>query len=102
MWGILVGLVIGALQVLALRILGKMILGDKLAAKALGAVLLIVKIAVIVLILYLIANVSLTHLLWTAGGMLIGMTAALAVIMISGRAKAAAQGGDNGKDNSHV
>ena len=101
MWGILVGLVIGALQVLALRILGKMILGDKLAAKALGAVLLIVKIAVIVFILYLIANVSLTHLLWTAGGMLIGMIAALAVIMIGGRAKAAAQGDDNGKDNSH-
>ena len=101
MWGILVGLVIGALQVVALGILGKMIIGDKLIAKVIGAVLLIMKIAVIVLILCLIANTSLTHLIWTAAGMLVGMITALVVITMRRKAKTVAQGQSDGKDNNY-
>lgn len=101
MWGILVGLVIGALQVVALGILGKMIIGDKPIAKVVGAVLLIVKIAIIVLVLCLIASISLTHLIWTAAGMLVGMIAVLVVSMMRRKAKTAAQGQSDGKDNSH-
>lgn len=82
MWGLLIGLAIGVLQVLALTILGKMILGDRASAKLIGAVLLIVKIAVIVLILYLISTISLTHVIFTAVGMLTGLIAALVVLHI--------------------
>lgn len=82
MWGLFVGLAIGVLQVLALTILGKMILGDRASAKLIGGLLLIAKMALIVLILYLISNISLTHVIFTAGGMLAGLTAALAFICL--------------------
>lgn len=82
MWGLLIGLAIGVLQVLALTILGKMILGDRASAKLIGAVLLIVKIASIVLILYLISTISLTHVIFTAVGMLAGLIAALVFLLI--------------------
>lgn len=80
MWGLFVGIAIGILQVLALNILGKMILGDNAAAKMLGALLLMAKIAVIVFIFYLISTVSLTHVIWTAGGLFAGLIAALAFL----------------------
>ena len=58
MWGIFVGIVIGVLQVLALTKLGGMIMGDgKSVFKLLGAVLLFIKMAAIVLILYLLSTV---------------------------------------------
>ncbi len=78
MWGLFVGIVIGVLQAAGLYVFGKMILGEDVAKKALGAVLLVVKIALIVLVIVLISKVSLTHVIWTAGGMLAGLTAALA------------------------
>lgn len=65
---------IGGLQLLAVNKLGKMILGGKKSEKLLGATLLILKIAAIVFILYLISTVSLAHVIWTAGGMLLGLT----------------------------
>ena len=77
MWGLLVGICIGVLQVFGLYKFGKMILGENSAAKVLGAFLLLVKMALIVLIVILISTVSLTHVIWTAGGMLLGLTAAL-------------------------
>jgi hypothetical protein len=77
MWGLFVGIVIGVLQVIGLYTFGKMIFGENSKAKALGAVLLMVKIAVIVLVLVLISTISLTHVIWTAGGMLLGLIAAL-------------------------
>ena len=82
MWGLLIGLAIGVLQVLALTILGKMIFGDRASAKLIGAVLLIVKIGAIVLILYLISTISLTHVIFTAVGMLAGLIAALVFLQI--------------------
>jgi hypothetical protein len=100
MWGIFVGLVIGALQVMALGILGRMMLGGNPVAKATGVLLLIAKIAVIVLVLCLIANISWTHLLWTAAGMLVGLIAALALIMLRRRGGSAAGDSMDGKDGS--
>lgn len=101
MWGLFVGVVIGALQVAALGILGKMILGDSISAKLIGALLLMAKIAVIVFILYLIATVSLTHLIWTAAGMLAGLIIALVVTQMRRRTKKAeADSHTDGKDNS--
>ncbi len=103
MWGLFIGLAIGALQVFALYKLGKMILGRDTTAKLLGALLLIGKIALIVLALYLIATVSLTHLLWTGAGMLIGMIAALAVVLQWRRRKDGKENDSHsdGKDISH-
>ena len=81
MWGLIVGLAIGLMQVLALKYLSRMILGEKVPSKLLGALLMLLKIALIVLILVLIAKVSLTHLLYTAGGMLVGIIAALMIML---------------------
>ncbi len=77
MWGLFVGIAIGVLQVIGLNVFGKMILGENNKAKALGAFLLIVKMALIVLIIVLISTVSLAHVIWTAGGMLLGLIGAL-------------------------
>ena len=87
MWGIFIGIVIGALQVVALTKLGGMIMGDgKVVFKLLGAALLLIKMAAIVLILYLLSTVSLIHLIWAAGGILIGLTAT-SLILVARRKK---------------
>lgn len=93
---------IGVLQVLALKYLSRMILGQKVSSKLLGALLLLLKIALIVMVLVLIAKVSLTHLLYTAGGMLAGIIAVL-VIMLLRKApqKKAAGSNADGKDGSN-
>lgn len=100
MWGLFVGLAMGMLQVAALSALSRMILGGKPAARMLGALLLVVKIAVIVLILYLISTISLMHLIWTAVGILIGLMLASAAILIRRRKEDAGAGSHtDGKDN---
>jgi len=102
MWGLFVGLIIGALQVIALNKLGRMILGENISSKLIGAALLLVKIALIVFILYLMASVSLTHLLWTMGGMLLGMTVTLVIVLKRREAQKSATGSStDGKDNSN-
>lgn len=75
-WGLFVGLVIGSLQLLAVNKLGKMILEGKVSAKVIGGILFLIKMAVIILILYLMSAVALSLVIWTAVGMLIGLTAA--------------------------
>ena len=77
MWGLFVGIIIGVLQVIGLYTFGKMIFGENNKAKVLGVVLLLVKIALIILVLVLISKVSLMHVIWTAGGMLLGLIATL-------------------------
>lgn len=87
MWGIFIGILIGVLQVLVLTKLGGMIMGDgKSVFKLLGALLLLIKVAAIVLVLYLLSTVSLAHVIWAAGGMLIGLVAA-STILITRRKK---------------
>jgi len=86
MWGIFIGIAIGVLQVLALTKLGSMIMGDgKAVFKLLGAALLLVKMAVVVLVLYLLSTVSPAHLIWAAGGILIGLI--IASIILAARRK---------------
>ena len=80
MWGLMAGFAIGLLQVLALAQLWKMIISELLTAKLMGCLLLFIKMAVIVLLLYLISTVSFSHLLFAAGGMLAGIIAALLLI----------------------
>ncbi len=83
MWGIFIGIVIGVLQVLALTKLGGMIMGDgKSVFKLLGALLLLIKMAAIVLILYLLFTVSPAHVIWAAGGILIGLITASIILMV--------------------
>lgn len=82
MWGLFVGISIGVLQVVGLYTFGRMIFGENSIAKVLGAVLLIVKIALIVLIFVLISTVSLMHVIWTAGGMLLGLVGSLAYMLM--------------------
>lgn len=87
MWGIFIGIAIGALQVFALKKLGSMIMGNgKAMVKLVGGALLLIKMALIVLILYLLSTVSLMHLVWAAGGILIGLTAA-SIIIVTRRKK---------------
>lgn len=76
MWGLFVGIAMGGLQMLAVNKLGRMIIGGSPSAKLAGALLFIAKIAAIVTVLYLISTVSLEHLIWTAGGILLGLLAA--------------------------
>ncbi|MGI5848728.1 MAG: hypothetical protein ACOX8Q_01435 [Christensenellales bacterium] len=85
MWGIFVGIAISVLQVLAVSKLGRMILGDNISLKLIGGLLFLLKMAVIVLILYLISTVSFAHLIWTAAGMLLGLVSAS--VFILGRRK---------------
>ena len=94
-------MVIGALQVVALGILSKMILGDNSSAKLIGALLLMVKIAIIVLVLYLISTITLMHLIWTAAGMLAGLILTLMIMKERRSAKSkTADSHKDGKDNS--
>lgn len=101
MWGLIVGLAIGVLQVLALKYLGRMILGAKLSSKLLGVLMLLLKIALIVLVLVLIAKASLTHLLYTAGGMLAGIFVALALMLLRKAPQKKADGNAERKDGSN-
>lgn len=74
MWGLFIGIAIGVGQVLALKLLGQMIFGEHPTwIKLIGGLLLLAKVALIVGILYLLSTVSFAHLIWTAGGMLIGL-----------------------------
>jgi hypothetical protein len=101
MWGLFVGLVIGALQVVALGILSKMILGDNTSAKLIGVLLLMVKVALIVFVLYLISTITLMHLIWTAAGMLAGLILTLMIMQVRRSAKSKTAGSHiDGKDNS--
>jgi hypothetical protein len=76
MWGILIGIAVGGLQLFAVYKLGRMIMGGTPSAKLAGVLLFIAKMAAITVILYFISTVSLEHLIWTAGGMLIGLVSA--------------------------
>ncbi|MDD5016649.1 MAG: hypothetical protein PHO15_00950 [Eubacteriales bacterium] len=81
MWGLFVGIAIGMLQVLAMSKIGGMVLGDKASAKLLGSVLFLVKMAAIIFILYLISTITLAHLIWTAGGMAVGLILASVYVL---------------------
>lgn len=81
MWGLFAGIIIGVLQVLALNKLGGMIFQGKTVLKLIAGMLILIKMAVIVLILYLISTVSFSHLIWTAGGILLGLIAVSAYIL---------------------
>lgn len=80
MWGLLAGIVIGVLQVTALIILKNMLFSESVLKKLTGCLMLFAKMAAIVFILIFIANISLTLLIFTACGMLIGLIAALLFI----------------------
>jgi hypothetical protein len=76
MWGLFVGMLIGGLQIFTVNKLGRMMFEGEISEKIIGLVLFMLKIGAIVLILYLISTVSLVHLVWTAGGMLLGLLSA--------------------------
>jgi hypothetical protein len=83
MWGLFIGIAIGAAQVFALSKVGGMIMGDgKTGFKLLGAALLLIKMAAVVLVLYLLSTVSLTHLIWAAGGILVGLCIASVILIL--------------------
>ncbi len=91
MWGIFVGIALGILQVAALYKLMKMMLGQDAVMKMVAVLLLMAKIAAIVGILYLLSTVSTAHLIWAAGGMLIGLISA-SVFMLKRRNKTDREG----------
>ena len=76
MWGLFIGVTIGVLQLLAVYKLGMMIFKGKSWERLAGGLLFLVKMAAIVFILYLMSTISLEHVIWTAGGMLLGLSAA--------------------------
>lgn len=81
---------IGVAQVFALRALVKMIMGTQ---KALGALLLMLKIAAIVAILWLVSTVSLTHLIWAGVGMFAGLILGFVILQQTQK-----RAGNDGKD----
>jgi hypothetical protein len=101
MWGLFVGMFIGGLQVLAVNKLGRMMFEGKIPEKIIGFALFLLKIGAIVTILYLIATVSLEHLVWTAGGILLGLTG-VSIYMVKRRRRAAVKAGVNGDDDGNV
>lgn len=68
-------MIIGGLQLLAVNKLGRMLFDGKLFEKIIAFLLFILKMTAIIAILYLISTVSLEHLIWTAGGILLGLVA---------------------------
>ena len=82
MWGIFIGIAIGILQVLAIGMIGRLFVKNGYIVKMLSCILFLVKMAAIVAILYWISTISLTHLIWTAGGMLLGLVIASAFLLI--------------------
>jgi hypothetical protein len=97
MWGLFVGMLIGGLQILAVNKLGRMMFDGKAYEKVIGFVLFMLKIGVIVAILYFISTVSLVHLVWTAGGILLGLLAA-SLYMLKRRRRFPVNGDDSGND----
>ncbi len=97
MWGLFVGILIGGLQILAVNKLGRMMLEGKANEKIAGFALFMLKIGVIVAILYFISTVSLAHLIWTAGGILLGLLAA-SLYMLKRRRRFPVNGDDGGND----
>ncbi len=96
MWGLFAGILIGGLQVLAVNKLGRMMLEGKPKEKIFGFTLFMLKMGAIVAILYLISTVSLEHLVWTAGGMLLGLLA-VSLYMLK-RRRQDAENGDGGSN----
>lgn len=94
MWGLFVGMLIGGLQILAVSKLGRMMLEGRMPEKIIGFALFLLKIGAIVAILYLIATVSLAHLVWTAGGILLGLLA-VSLYMLKRRRRAVVKAGDD-------
>ncbi len=84
---------IGVAQVFTLRALVKMIMGTQ---KALGALLLMLKIAAVVAILWLVSTVSLTHLIWAGVGMFAGLILGFVILQSSQK-----RAGNDGKDQYH-
>jgi hypothetical protein len=93
MWGLFVGIVIGGLQILAVNKLGRMLFDGRIPEKIIAFVLFLLKIAAIIVILYFISTVSLEHLVWTAGGILLGLLA-VSLYMLKRRRSAAVNGDD--------
>jgi hypothetical protein len=92
MWGLFVGLAIGIAQVFAMRALVKMIMGTQ---KVLGVLLLMLKFAAIVAVLWLVSTVSLNQLIWAAGGTLAGLLIGVAALQLMQK-RAGKDGGDQG------
>lgn len=88
-------MLIGGLQILAVNKLGRMMFDGKIPEKIIGFVLFLLKIGAIITILYLISTVSLECLVWTAGGILLGLSA-MSLYMLKRRRRIV-----NGDDNSN-
>jgi hypothetical protein len=93
MWGLFVGLGIGVAQVFAMRALIGMIMGTR---KALGVLLLMLKIAAIAVLLWLVSTASLAALAWAAGGTLAGLILGFAAMQFLQQ-----RTGKDGKDQNH-
>ncbi len=78
------------MQVIALKALLKMIMG---AHKALGVLLLMLKIAAVVTMLWLIASDSAASLIWAAGGTFVGLVTGLVIVQAVQK-----RTGNDGKD----
>lgn len=94
-------MLIGGLQILAVSKLGRMMLEGRMPEKIIGFALFLLKIGAIVAILYLIATISLFHLVWTAGGILLGLLA-VSLYMLKRRRRDVVKAGVNGDDGGNV
>lgn len=85
MWGLFLGMLIGWLQIFAVNKLGRMMIDGRPSEKVIGVSLFLLKMAAIVVVLYLISSISLEHLVWTAGGILLGLLSASFYMLIRRR-----------------
>lgn len=94
-------MLIGGLQIFAVTWLGRMMIEGGPFEKIIGFSLFLLKMAAIIAVLYLISTVSLEHLLWAAGGILLGLLA-VSFYMLKRRRKGILEARSvNGDDSSN-
>jgi len=73
MWGVFVGIGLGLLQVLLLRKVVDWITSNKTSGAMVAVFITLIKLAIILGVLFLLALISLETMIWAAGGMLVVM-----------------------------
>lgn len=87
MIGLLIGIAIGALQIVALLCIKRMLSSPDIPLKFFGGLLFLAKLAAIIGLLIYISSISLSYLIFAAGGMFVGtvLTISITIIRQNGR-----------------
>ena len=99
MWGIFVGFALGVFEVILLRKTVMWMTADKKSGTAKAIPIIFLKLVIIFGVLYLLALVSVTTMIWGAGGIAVAMIV-MPIILNKRAQKAAAQDQATGEDKN--